>query len=186
VKKIAMSNVIKFKQMTQSNVSAPPSRVKQVDFDKQYKAFIKNIKANKGQADVEELRYMGKILQKLIPLAAQVMATYKNDRAAKALEILMNQRREIIADIRALDSGPKHIDHINTRIVSPSMQAIMQAYMADYADLKRSLRKIKDKKLRDSILKKITDTSQAYGALLNAVSQGMETKLNEYFIGKVK
>ena len=176
----------------------PPTRMdldrkkienEQLNIERDTKALNKKLKAlrkNGGQTDLVELKYLNRLVRRLIPMAAEVFATYKNDRAAKSLEILMNQKREILLDMRALDSGPKHIKFVQDRVLSPALQAVMQGYLSEAFEMRKALRKIKDVKQRELILKALSLSMKNFGQLFDAIQEGTDGKLQEYFAGKTK
>ena len=188
-----MSNIIKLKPVSISNNNATPLRTNVnpaiIAIEKQTKNFNKKLKLARKTGtsmDVDELKDMLKTLRILTPIAATGFATYKNDRAAVALNILMNQKREVINDIRSMDNGPKAVEFIMQKILLPMLQSVMQNYMNTNHDLKSKMKLVKDKKLRNILIKKLDSSLELQGAFFNALQLGIEEKITEYLIGKSK
>ena len=168
-----------------ASVSVPSSDEERITrrFRKMQKK-IKKLKAenNDPQIDLVRLQYMLDMTQRLIPISEQVYNQYKSERAAYALNALVDQSKSLMQDIRNLSNGVKQAEHINNKILLPNLQLLFQNYLSDCADLKSYLNELSNKD-RKKVAGRLEAMMRNYSVVMNNIKAKTSVALQEYLVG---
>jgi hypothetical protein len=119
----------------------------------------------------------------MIPIAKAIYKTYKSERAAYALNALVNQARELQNDIRNLQSLEQQVDYLKETVVQPAMGSIVQNLNAEMFDLNRKFALVCGKaSVRKELRHLLDNMFRNFAAHLQENKNSMNNKIEKYFL----
>ena len=142
----------------------------------------RSIKKDPTMGSIKMLKQILLDTHDLLPIAKEIYKQYKGERAAYAYSALVNQSREVAAELRALSDKSEIPHKILTEIIDTSLAEIVQTIQSNNKLLSRQIHAaVKDPKERKHISRQI---EEGYLSLIEGVRSKreiMKTQLGNIF-----
>jgi hypothetical protein len=117
----------------------------------------------------------------MIPVAEKMYQRYKNERAAYAVVALVNQGRELSADIQRLGGAASAAPVIINTIVMPNFQHMLQNTLNEGALAIKSLKNVVPKNAQKQSEEIIKTMIKNQSSFLSQINLAISDKIEKYF-----
>lgn len=139
-----------------------------------------------GYSDRETIDQLQKYLQDIqhcLPTAKNAFLTKPQQGTAYAYSALMNLSREIMNDIRSIESLEQQVEHINSTIISDCFRNILQIIVSENGMLREStLSLLKDSQSRNYFDNFYTQFLRAIATSLTERQEDLKIRIKEFLL----
>jgi len=154
-----------------------------------FKKRLRKIKKAARKTNYDErtrlLMYKGllDLVLEMIPIAEMSYKTYRTERAAYALNVYLNQAREIANDMRAVQDFQEHANKIGDMIREHFAQVARNLVDETYS-LKKGIRDDVNPKTRRHVDEKIDGMTRSHGRYMNETVKALAEKITAFLVEK--
>ena len=180
-------------ELTREERKAEKIAKAQAEFEKTLSVFEKTLRKERKKlkkknqtltdspGNVAVLKALLKMNLKLIPTAERMFHKYRNERAAYPVVALVNQCRDLSADIQRLGGAASASPVIINTILMPNFQMLLQSTLNEGAEALKELKRVMPKKFHRKITDVMNSNIKNQTDYMSEINHAIAEKIENYF-----